>query len=114
MNALPVQYFYPGHYSSYNPYTNNYGPSKFSQEEETTNDIMAITRTANCTADSSVYWIYEIFGQCVLSNVEMFGFVCGMLSIACWMMSTIPQLVINCRVGSADKALSFYVCGRVD
>jgi len=42
------------------------------------------------------------------SNLEMLGFVFGMSSIACWMMSTIPQMVLNCRNGSADKSLSFY------
>lgn len=62
----------------------------------------------NCTAEHSVIWIYNIFGQCILSNIEMIGFYFGLISIGCWMCSTIPQLVLNCRSGSADKALSFY------
>jgi len=63
---------------------------------------------SNCTAEKSVLWIYDIFGQCILSNLEMVGFFFGLLSIVCWMCSTIPQLVLNCRSGNADKALSFY------
>ena len=66
---------------------------------------------SNCTAEKSVLWIYDIFGQCILSNLEMVGFFFGLLSIVCWMCSTIPQLVLNCRSGNADKALSFYFLG---
>lgn len=103
MNGFPLQ-FYPGRYNT------NYGHiiSEINGQENK-NDLMAIlSNNSNCTADDSVYWIYEIFGQCVLSNLEMLGFVLGMSSIACWMMSTIPQMVLNCRIGSADKSLSIY------
>lgn len=91
--------------SVYNLQHNFYVPNP----QDLTKSIISINNfNKNCTAEKSVYWIYEIFGQCVLSNLEMIGFYFGLLSIACWMCSTIPQLVLNCKSGNADKALSFY------
>lgn len=91
---------------SYNPLL-KFSPVAFDYSDSISSNLLTTT-DKNCTADKSVIWIYNLFGQCILSNLEMIGFYFGLLSIICWMSSTIPQLVLNCKSGNADKALSFY------
>ena len=67
-----------------------------------------LSKNSNCSADKSAIWIWNTFGQCVLSNVEMFGFYLGMISILCWMVSTIPQLIMNYKSGKVDQSLSVW------
>ena len=38
----------------------------------------------------------------------MLGFYLGLISIVCWLFCTVPQLIMNCKSGSVDAALSFY------
>lgn len=98
-------FYFPQYY--FNDYGDNSVKMGGSDDVKVGYDNLFLAST-NCTADKSVMWIYNIFGQCILSNIEIFGFYLGLLSIICWMSSTIPQLVLNCRTGNADKALSFY------
>ena len=103
--ALPMNFNmnYPPNYQNF------YHDTLKNLNDPNSNTPKILTDPAkNCTAEHSVIWIYNIFGQCILSNIEMIGFYFGLISIGCWMCSTIPQLVLNCRSGSADKALSFY------
>lgn len=66
------------------------------------------SKNSTCAADQSVIWIWNTFGQCVLSNVEMFGFYLGMISILCWVFSTVPQLIMNYKSGKVDQSLSVW------
>jgi len=47
----------------------------------------------NCTDGSQ--WIWHVFGQCVVTPVEISGFYLGLFSILCWFLVYIPQLYEN-------------------
>lgn len=46
----------------------------------------------NCTQ-----WIYNIFGECVVSKLEMSAFWIGISSISIWLLAQFPQMVQNMK-----------------
>ena len=59
--------------------------------------------SASC---NGTWWIYHVFGECVQNSVQFSAFLFGLLSILCWFVAQIPQLIKNCISGKADAALS--------
>jgi uncharacterized protein with PQ loop repeat len=53
-------------------------------------------------------WVNTAFGECVDTPLKYVAFFIGLSSILCWLVAQAPQLVTNCRLGIADKALSFW------
>jgi uncharacterized protein with PQ loop repeat len=55
-----------------------------------------------------IHWIWIVFGQCLISTVEIIGFYLGLFSILCWFLVYIPQLYENYKRGRCDDALSIW------
>lgn len=62
--------------------------------------------SGNC--EDGIHWIFVVFGQCLISNVEIVGFYLGLFSILCWFLVYIPQLYENYKRGRCDDALSIW------
>lgn len=62
--------------------------------------------SVNCTDGSQ--WIWHVFGQCVVTPIEISGFYLGLFSIFCWFLVYIPQLYENYRRGKCEDALSIW------
>jgi len=57
------------------------------------------SRSANHTVAATAWnqLIAETFGECVWDDIQLAGFICGMLSIGFWIVCQTPQFVRNCR-----------------
>ena len=45
---------------------------------------------SNCTGPSSMQWTNRVFGECVLDDLQMAGFLLGLLSNVCWFVAQSP------------------------
>jgi len=68
--------------------------------------VQANASDPNCTHGAQ--WIWNVFGQCVVTPVEIGGFYLGLFSILCWFLVYIPQLYENYKRGQCEDALSIW------
>jgi uncharacterized protein with PQ loop repeat len=67
-------------------------------------------KNSSCPGAAKLHaeWVQVAFGECVDTPLKYVAFFIGLSSILCWLVAQAPQLVTNCRLGIADKALSFW------
>ncbi|KAG7226881.1 hypothetical protein INR49_022176 [Caranx melampygus] len=53
-------------------------------------------------------WVWEGLGECAQDARDMASVYLGLLSILCFMVSSIPQYVNSCRTGNMDRAISIW------
>ncbi|XP_072224085.1 lysosomal amino acid transporter 1 homolog [Leuresthes tenuis] len=53
-------------------------------------------------------WVWEGLGECAQDGRDMASIYLGLLSILCFMVSSLPQYYSSCRKGNMDKALSIW------
>lgn len=62
-----------------------------------------------CTG-SYVHWIYDAFGDCIVTRREKIGFAFGISSTIIWMWAQIPQMYLNYK-NKQTEGLSFaFLC----
>jgi hypothetical protein len=57
-----------------------------------------------CRCDDPGAWrfVERTFGDCLYSAQERASFILGLLSIACWLVAQLPQVIKNARRGTAE------------
>jgi len=66
--------------------------------------------TANTALDKctdGIPWIYSVFGDCVDTQLKMWGFIVGVVSLLLWLVPLLPQLYENYRTKRCE-GLSIY------
>ncbi|XP_022608898.1 lysosomal amino acid transporter 1 homolog isoform X1 [Seriola dumerili] len=53
-------------------------------------------------------WVWEGLGECAQDARDMASIYLGLLSILCFMVSSLPQYYSSCRTGNMDSALSIW------
>ncbi|XP_066500510.1 lysosomal amino acid transporter 1 homolog [Hoplias malabaricus] len=53
-------------------------------------------------------WVWEGLGECAQDARDMSSVVLGLLSIVCFMVSSLPQYYKSCQTGNMDSALSIW------
>ncbi|XP_026223625.1 lysosomal amino acid transporter 1 homolog [Anabas testudineus] len=53
-------------------------------------------------------WVWEGLGECAQDARDMASVYLGLLSIVCFMISSIPQYYSSCKTGNMDRALSIW------
>ncbi|XP_071372013.1 lysosomal amino acid transporter 1 homolog isoform X1 [Centroberyx affinis] len=53
-------------------------------------------------------WVWEGLGECAQDGRDMASVSLGLLSILCFMVSSLPQYYSSCRTGNMDSALSIW------
>ncbi|XP_028266125.1 lysosomal amino acid transporter 1 homolog [Parambassis ranga] len=53
-------------------------------------------------------WIWEGLGECAQDARDMASVYLGLISILCFMMSSLPQYYSSCKTGNMDSALSIW------
>ncbi|KAM4562104.1 lysosomal amino acid transporter 1 homolog isoform 2-T2 [Odontesthes bonariensis] len=53
-------------------------------------------------------WVWEGLGECAQDGRDMASIYLGLLSILCFMVSSLPQYYSSCRKGNMDQALSIW------
>uniref|UniRef100_H3ACI2 Lysosomal amino acid transporter 1 homolog n=1 Tax=Latimeria chalumnae TaxID=7897 RepID=H3ACI2_LATCH len=62
--------------------------------------------TVDCPNGSR--WAWNIFYECAIDDRDMTSIIMGLLSILCFMLSSLPQFYRSWRAGNMDKALSLW------
>lgn len=58
---------------------------------------------ADCPVDAGCSaWIYDYLKDCVCTRRDRVSFAVGMLSVACWGVAEVPQIVTNFREKSTE------------
>ncbi|KAM8862915.1 lysosomal amino acid transporter 1 homolog isoform 2-T2 [Spinachia spinachia] len=53
-------------------------------------------------------WVWEGLGECAQDARDMASIYLGLLSILCFMVSSLPQYYSSCKTGNMDRAISFW------
>ncbi|XP_074537765.1 lysosomal amino acid transporter 1 homolog isoform X2 [Halichoeres trimaculatus] len=53
-------------------------------------------------------WVWVGLGECAQDARDMASIYAGLLSILCFMVSSLPQYINSCRTGNMDSALSIW------
>ncbi|KAM6924968.1 lysosomal amino acid transporter 1 homolog [Xenentodon cancila] len=53
-------------------------------------------------------WVWEGLGECAQDGRDMASIYLGLLSILCFMVSSLPQYYSSCKKGNMDSALSIW------
>ncbi|XP_077429256.1 lysosomal amino acid transporter 1 homolog [Vanacampus margaritifer] len=53
-------------------------------------------------------WVWDGLGECAQDARDMASVYLGLLSILCFMMSSLPQYYSSCKTGNMDRALSIW------
>ncbi|XP_010790569.1 lysosomal amino acid transporter 1 homolog [Notothenia coriiceps] len=53
-------------------------------------------------------WVWEGLGECAQDGRDMASIYLGLLSILCFMVSSLPQYYSSCKTGNMDSALSIW------
>uniref|UniRef100_A0A914ZK22 PQ-loop repeat-containing protein 2 n=1 Tax=Parascaris univalens TaxID=6257 RepID=A0A914ZK22_PARUN len=61
----------------------------------------------NCT--HGIKWIFEIFADCVDTNLKLSGFIIGFVSLILWLLPLIPQLLQNYRTKKCEALSIFFL-----
>jgi len=62
----------------------------------------------NDTNETCIPWIEKGFKECLHNTKEEIGFICGLISILCWLSSALPQLWENYKTKNFHEACSPY------
>lgn len=81
-----------------------YVPPDLSFSGDWTNYSDLVPTPSNCS--HGVQWIWLIMGQCVVDTKGLVAMSFGLLSLVCWIIVSLPQIIENCRSGIADQAIS--------
>ncbi|XP_022104169.1 lysosomal amino acid transporter 1 homolog [Acanthaster planci] len=60
----------------------------------------------NCTLHNGVPWVWHVFGECVVNQLQYAGFFLGLISILCWLVVFLPQFYDAFKHGKMDEAIS--------
>ncbi|XP_071945597.1 lysosomal amino acid transporter 1 homolog [Antedon mediterranea] len=60
----------------------------------------------NCTDDGAIQWLWQTFHECITNNVQLTGFILGLLSICCWIVVFLPQFYESYKNGKMDEGVS--------
>uniref|UniRef100_A0A672L452 Solute carrier family 66 member 1 n=2 Tax=Sinocyclocheilus grahami TaxID=75366 RepID=A0A672L452_SINGR len=55
-----------------------------------------------------IEWIWYGLGECAQGGRDIASVVLGLLSIVCFMVSSLPQYYSSCKTGNMDSALSIW------
>lgn len=53
-------------------------------------------------------WVWVGLGECAQGSRDMASVILGLLSIVCFMVSSLPQYYSSCKTGNMDSALSIW------
>lgn len=53
-------------------------------------------------------WVWDGLGECTQDARDMASVILGLLSIVCFMVSSLPQYYSSCKTGNMDSALSIW------
>ncbi|XP_068605910.1 lysosomal amino acid transporter 1 homolog [Brachionichthys hirsutus] len=53
-------------------------------------------------------WVWEAFKECAQDGRDMASVYLGLLSILCFMVSSLPQYYSSCKTGNMDQAISVW------
>jgi uncharacterized protein with PQ loop repeat len=67
----------------------------------------AFPLTAENQCNHGYRWIYNVFNDCVDTELKLLGFVLGCISLVLWLVPLFPQLLVNYRNKRCD-GLSIY------
>jgi uncharacterized protein with PQ loop repeat len=69
-----------------------------------TNEIASAlaTNSTQLCPYPTVPWIYSTFGECIHSTRQEASFYFGILSLLCWILAQLPQIVTNWKNGSTE------------
>lgn len=79
-------------------------------ETSLTFGAFGLTTSENFTSlcPNGTKWVWEILKECAEDGRDMASIYLGLLSILCFMVSSIPQYVQSCKTGNMDRALSIW------
>ncbi|XP_042348436.1 lysosomal amino acid transporter 1 homolog [Plectropomus leopardus] len=79
-------------------------------EEDPTRGQFGVTTDGNFTSlcPNGSKWVWEGLGECAQDARDMASVYLGLLSILCFMVSSLPQYYSSCRTGNMDSALSIW------
>uniref|UniRef100_A0A914DFL2 Uncharacterized protein n=1 Tax=Acrobeloides nanus TaxID=290746 RepID=A0A914DFL2_9BILA len=63
--------------------------------------------TPNCT--NGVEWIYNVFGDCIDTNLKLAGFIVGLISLLLWLVPMVPQLYTNYKAKRCEGLSIFFI-----
>jgi len=81
-----------------------FGPNEVTFGPHDYHNMTTTTTTTNttCASPERMAWVNNVFGECVVDNLQLAGFVLGMLSNLCWLVAQSPQLYLNFKLGRAE------------
>ncbi|KRY60575.1 tRNA-dihydrouridine(20) synthase [NAD(P)+]-like [Trichinella britovi] len=68
--------------------------------------VIVVSNDSVCP--NGVGWIYEYFGECVETDMQLASFWIGIISLIMWFFPLFPQLYTNYKRGHCNDALSVY------
>uniref|UniRef100_A0A3B4ZWR6 Lysosomal amino acid transporter 1 homolog n=1 Tax=Stegastes partitus TaxID=144197 RepID=A0A3B4ZWR6_9TELE len=73
-------------------------------------DTFGWTTQGNFTSlcPNGTKWVWEGLGECAQDARDMASIYLGLLSILCFMVSSLPQYYSSCKTGNMDSALSIW------
>ncbi|MEQ2248608.1 hypothetical protein ILYODFUR_020739 [Ilyodon furcidens] len=71
---------------------------------------LGLTDSGNFTSlcPNGSQWVWEGLGECAQDGRDMASVCLGLLSIVCFMVSSLPQYYSSCKKGNMDSALSIW------
>lgn len=66
------------------------------------------TQNFSSLCPNGTEWIWVGLGECTQDARDMASVILGLLSIVCFMVSSIPQYYSSCKTGNMDSALSIW------
>ncbi|XP_029292564.1 lysosomal amino acid transporter 1 homolog isoform X2 [Cottoperca gobio] len=72
--------------------------------------VFGLTTQGNLTSlcPNGSKWVWEGLGECAQDARDMASIYLGLLSILCFMVSSLPQYHNSCKTGNMDSALSIW------
>jgi len=64
---------------------------------------------SNCTGNY-VKWAADVFGECISTRTEKWGFGIGLLSTLIWMYAQLPQIYLNYKNKSVEGLSFIFLC----
>ncbi|XP_075882635.1 lysosomal amino acid transporter 1 homolog isoform X2 [Nelusetta ayraudi] len=66
------------------------------------------TPAINTTCPNGVQWVLDILKECAQDGRDMASVYLGLISILCFMVSSLPQYYSSCKAGNMDRAISIW------
>ncbi|XP_063751889.1 lysosomal amino acid transporter 1 homolog isoform X2 [Eleginops maclovinus] len=72
--------------------------------------VFGVSTTGNFSSicPNGSQWVWEGLGECAQDGRDMASIYLGLLSILCFMVSSLPQYYSSCKTGNMDSALSIW------